>query len=161
MHYLNQPITLPNRTLHAVEHILTRFERKNFHVHGDCFSVNAFWVHFKMKLIAATIGPKTSCWIQNITCVWHSQFNLLNSLATMTMTNTNLNNATGATPGPDAHLQGSNNPIPGAPRRPVYTANERMARRAAMQAERARDEGFNVDALPVLHLGNPHRALNF
>lgn len=74
----------------------------------------------------------------------------------------NMNNMTPAAfPGPDAHLQGSNNPAPDAPRRRIYTAEERQARRAAMQAERAREEGFNVAALPVLHLGNPHRALNF
>jgi hypothetical protein len=82
--------------------------------------------------------------------------------APMTMTNTDLNNVSRAAfPGPDAHLVGSNNLAPDAPRRRTYTSEERQARRAAMQAERAREEGFDVAALPALHLGNPHRALNF
>ena len=67
------------------------------------------------------------------------------------ITNATANNANGYVIAEDAHLQGANQAAPWAPRRPVYTAAERQARRNAAAAEREREEGVNMNV--ALHVG--------
>lgn len=79
------------------------------------------------------------------------------------ITNAALNNANGYAIAEDAHLQGAMQAAPWAPRRPVYTAADRQARRSAAAAEREREEGVNENV--ALHfggmVGGATRALHF
>lgn len=77
------------------------------------------------------------------------------------ITDAAMNNANGYAIAEDAHLQGANQAAPWAPRRPVYTAAERQARRSAAAAEREREEGVNANAALQLGgmVGGARRAL--